>query len=60
MAPTTAAVMAGRKRKRNARLIEDGPFDDADGSADDYDGLILPSKVIPRLKYLFVKNASVM
>ena len=42
--------MAGRKRKRNAgRLIEDGPFDDADGSADDYDGLILPSKVIPRL-----------
>ena len=44
--------MAGRKRKRNARLIEDGPpFDDAaDGSADDYDGLILPSKVIPRLK----------
>ena len=53
--------MAGRKRKRNAgRLIEDGPFDDADGSADDYDGLILPSKVIPRLKDLFVKNASVM
>ena len=38
-------MATGRKRKRDARLIEEGPFD----GAKEYDDFILPSKVILKL-----------